>query len=380
MTPDEVRRLFPIVERRTYLFSGGLSPASRPARAAVQRFTDLWTHDVADLYQRIFEEHELIRGRFAELIGADTDEVAITDGTSSGSNLAVELIEPRPGANVVVDEFGFKSSIHPWLLPARAGVELRFVQPRDGRILLEDVARAVDERTIAISVSHVSHGEGFRHDLAGLARLARASGALLLVDAAQSAGVVAIDVHALGVDFLSCGASKWLLGAAGVGFLYVARRHLDRLPPHAGWASGWDEPGRHDLHVFRPKPGAARFQLGLPNLIGLAATRPGLEILIAVGIERVERHVADLVGYCIAALQQRGLSVLTPAEAEHRAGVIALELPDYHQAQRFLRQRGIDVGDHAYNRTLRIDPHIFNHRGDIDRFLAGLDEYLAQRR
>ena len=373
MQPEEVRALFPFLEQRAYLFSGGIAPVSTRARVAIERHTEYLASDPGDLYRHTHDDFVLARRLFAGLIGADEDEVAITDCTGTGSNLAVEMIEMRSGGNVVFDELSYPSSVYPWLLPPRNDIERRFVVARDGIIHLDDLARAIDDDTLAVSISHVSQETGFRHDLGAAARLAHEHDALLVVDAAQSAGALVTDVHETGVDFLSCGAMKWLLGAAGVGFFYAARRHLDRLPPHAGWPGGSEDPAVWERRQFEPRPGAERFHVGMPNLMGLAATVPGLEVLTEVGMDRVEAHVLDLSGYCIPALQERGLNVLTPPEPEHRAGIVALDMENARQVDELLCSRGVDTF-HSH-RMLRIDLHIFNNREDIDRLLQGLDAY-----
>ena len=379
MDPSEVRAQFPILEKRNYLFSGGHAPASTPARAAIQRLTDHWSFDIGDLYGRLDEDFHVVRRLFAGLIGADEDEVAIVDSTGAGSNLAVELIEPHEGGNVVFDEWSYPSSIFPWMLPPRDRVERRFVMSRNGIIELDDLAHAIDDDTIAVSITHVTQGEGFRQDLGAVSRLAHDHGALLLVDAAQSAGAVRLDVHEQGVDFLSCGACKWLLGAGGVGFFYGAKHLLDSMPPHAGVPSALRDSGLSAREGFMPKPGADRFQLGMPNLLGLAATAPGLEMLSDVGMDRVEAHVLDLSGRCIAGLRERGFEVLTPQEPERRGGVVAVVMNDAPEVERFMRDRRIDVyGGHTYNRTVRVDPHIFNNGEDVDLFLASLGEYMRR--
>ena len=378
MEPSEIRNLFPIMKERTYLFSGGHSPASTPSRDAVQRLTDHWGLDTGDLYGRLDEDMDRARGLFAGLIGADEDEVAIVDSTGAGANLAVELIDPPESGNVVFDEWSYPSSIYPWMLPPRRHLEKRFVKSRNGVIEPADLAAAIDDDTVAVSISHVTQGEGFRQDLQAVSQAAPAHGALLLVDAAQSAGAVEIDVHEQGVDFLYCGGCKWLLGAAGVGFFYGARRLLDRMPPHAGGPSAARTPGDSPRDGFVPKPGAARFQLGMPNLLGLAATTPGLEILGQAGMGNVEAHILGLSGYCIAELRERGFEVLTPSDPARRGGIVAVVMDDAPDVERYMRRQRIDVySGHTYNRTLRIDPHIFNNRDDIDLFLAKLDKYTG---
>jgi cysteine desulfurase/selenocysteine lyase len=379
LNPAEVRELFPILQERTYLFSGGHSPASTPALEAVQRLMGEWADDTLDLYGRLHEEQDEVRRLFAGLIGAEMDEVAVLDSTGSGENLAVEMIPIPAHGNVVFDEWSYPSAVYPWMLPPREHLERRWVMSRGGVIELDDLEAAVDDDTVAVSISHVTQGEGFRQDLGAVSKLAHAHGALLLVDAAQSAGAVQIDAHAQGIDFLAAGACKWLLGAAGVAFFYSAKSHMQGMPPHAGAPSAANEFTSPPKGPFVPKAGAERFHLGIPNLLGIAATRPGLAALFDTGMERVESHVLGLSGRCIAGLQDRGIDVLTPDNTNQRGGVVAAVLDDAPAVEQFMRERRIDVyGGHTYNRTLRIDPHVFNNDGDIDTFLAAIDEYVAR--
>ena len=375
MNPKEVRALFPILEKRAYLFSGGIAPGNRRALEATRRHLEYVTDDPALLYaQDLSTDFSEVRRLFARLMGADEDEIAIVSSTSEGTNIAVDLLDVPDGGNAVFDEWSYASTVYPFLLPVRERLEKRFVQPRGGLIRLEDMKRAIDGNTVAVCVSHVTPAQGFRQDIGGLAQIAHAHGALLMVDGAQSAGAMRIDLHQLGVDFFSCCAMKWLLGAAGVGFLYVAKRHLGRAPSRAGHAG--NRRG-FDIHDFELHHSAERFQLGMPSLMGLAFSRPGLEILLETGMGAVEDHVLDLSGRCIAGMQKRGIKVLTPTDPAHRMGVIAAEMDEAQEVWRFLHDRGVDTYSHG--RLFRVDPHVFNNRDDIDRFLEGLDAYRAQR-
>ena len=376
MNPSEVRELFPILKKRAYMFSGGIAPTTTRSLEALQRHIDRMTYDADDLYLHTYDDFHVARRLFAQLIGASEDEIAVTDSTGLGSNLAVEMVEPLPGSNVVFDESAYPSAAYPWMLPTRAHVERRFVEGRDGLIHLDDLAEAINDDTVAVSISHVSQETGFRHDLGAVAELAHRHGAVLLVDAMQSAGALRIDVHEQDVDFLATGAMKWLLGSSGVGFLYVAGRHLDRMPPHAGGPGAVRDERPWRDREFRPQKGAMRFQIGMPNLIGLAGSASGLEILLETGMDAVEAQVLDLSGYCIAGMRERGLNVLTPQEPEHRGGVVAAKMDDAQDLWQFLYDRGVDT---YYNGSLfRVDPHVFNNRADIDRFLDGVDAYQAR--
>ena len=371
MNQEEIRGLFPVLAERVYLFSGGLAPASIPTRDAIARFTDEITFDPNDRYDRLDEDYRRAQDLFAALIGADPDEVLITDCTGAGSNLAVELLDGFPGSNVVFDTLTYPSSVYPWMLAGR-DIECRFVAPRDGAVHMDDLAEAVDGETIALSVSHVCHMTGFRHDLDALGTLAAEHDAALVVDAMQSAGAVQIDVHRSGVHFLACGAMKWLLGSAGVGFLYADRRYLGRVPPRAGLSGfAYDYPSWPEGELI-PKPGADRLRLGAPPMIGLAATVPGLEILADAGMEQVENYVLDLAGYCIEELRSRGHDLFTLPDPDRRAGIVATRMEEPGKVCDLMRERGVD-GWH-YADMLRVDPHVFNNRADIDRFLAVIDE------
>lgn len=371
MNLGEIRGLFPVLAERAYLFSGGLAPASIHTREAIARFADESTFDPNDRYDRLDEEYRVVQGLFASLIGADPGEVLITDSTGAGSNLAVEILDGFPGSNVVFDTLTYPSSVYPWMLDGR-DMECRFVEPRDGMVHMDDLAEAVDDETIALSVSHVCHMTGFRHDLDALGTLAADHDAALAVDAMQSAGAVQIDVHRSGVHFLACGAMKWLLGAAGVGFLYVDPRYLDGLPPRTGLIGvEYDYPSWPEFDLV-PRPGADRFRLGAPPQIGLAATIPGLRILTDAGMGRVEDYVLDLAGYCIDELLTRGLDLFTLPDPRRRAGIVAIRMEHPGPVCDLMRARGVDSWHYAD--MLRVDPHVFNNREDIDRFLAVIDE------
>jgi selenocysteine lyase/cysteine desulfurase len=128
MTPEAARQAFPITATRAYLFSGGLAPAATPVREAHDRWTEAWTYDPAAPYMAYQHELEIARQRFAALIRADVDEVALVDNTSRGSNLIVQMIDAPPGSNVVVDEYTYPSSIYPWLLAPKLNQKRRFVR------------------------------------------------------------------------------------------------------------------------------------------------------------------------------------------------------------------------------------------------------------
>jgi selenocysteine lyase/cysteine desulfurase len=372
MEPADVRALFPITSTRAYLFAGGLAPVSTRARAAMDEWVDRWMFDPCFHRADYFADWRALKERFARIVGADIDEVALTDGTSRGNNLAVQMIDAPPGSNVVLDATTYPSALYPWLVPAKRHVEIRRVPTRGGLPVLEELADLVDKRTVAITVSHVCRTTGFRHQLGELGALAREHGAHLVVDAAQSAGAVEIDVARDGIDFLACGAMKWLLGAPGVGFFYVRHDLAEAIPPpHVGPLGTKQAAGELSLAA-----GAGRHELNTGDFAGMAASRTGLEILLSVGMDIVERHVLELSERLVRGLLQRGIEVVTPLDPTHRAGIVNFAAERPEDLRLFLRQRGVDVWGYDAEQRMRADPHVYNDEQDVDRLLDGIDDFV----
>ena len=373
---DRFRRLFPITDTRAYLFAGGLAPAAIPVKAAHDEWSDRWMFDPAHHRARYFDEWELLKARLTAVVGAGPDEIAIADNTSRGSNLATQMIEAPPGANIVTDPTSHPSAVWPWLHPNRPPVEVRTVPGGPSSTWGSGIERLVDGRTVAVVISHVDARTGFRHDLRRLATLTHDAGGYLIVDAAQSAGVVPIDAEADGIDFMSGTLMKWLLGPPGLGFLYARRKHLETLPPpHVGYVGTRRDAGSNGPGRLSFRPGAARHEIGLADLPGIAAARRGVDIILEAGVPEIERHVLDLTGRMIDGLAERGIEVLTPSGRADRAGVVAFHFEGAVALCRYLRRLGVDVWGYPEDDRVRADPHLYNTPGDIDRLLEGINAF-----
>jgi selenocysteine lyase/cysteine desulfurase len=372
MDVAEFRAEFPITRSRAYLFSGALAPAANPVRAAWDAWTERWTDDPNAVYtgDGLIGSSDALRASFARLIGADASGITIVDNTCRAANVAIRVLAERPGTNVVVDDGTYPSSVYPWY--ARGDREVRVVATDGVADAAGALAERIDDDTTAVCITHVAPFTGRRHDLAAIAEAAHAHGAMLLVDAAQSTGVVPIDVAAEGVDALVTTAMKWLLGPPGVGFLYLSPELLRDAPVLDVGYIGLDAP-LGDWPV-RDMPGIVadgrRYELGLPNLPGMFAARAGIELLLEAGVERIFAHVEGLVSRCLDGLVERGADLLTPLDTAQRAGVIAFRHADDQRVFDVCRAGGVDVGAIG---AVRVDPHGFNDEGDIDRFLACLD-------
>ena len=373
-TLDEFRAQFPITRSRAYLFNGALAPAAVAVRAALDGWAETWSCEPLVNYGRYESDLALVRGSFARLVGASPAEIAVLDSTSTGSNLAVELLALRPGGNVLVDETTYPSSLYPW--STQSGLDVRFVSTSASEDPSARLAEHVDSATVAINVSHVAPFTGRRHNLRTLAEAVHAVGGVLVVDAAQTAGVTPIDVASDGVDILVTTAMKWLLGTPGLGFLYARRELLDdaqvRTVGHSSLTVPWEHWPVLDLPPLHA--GARRLEVGVPSLPGLAATHAGIELLLDVGVHAISKRVEELTGRCLEGLAERGFAVTTPMRSELRGGVMVFDHPRPLELAAHLRLRGVDIGAYAWG-PVRVDPHGFNNELDIGRFLDELDGF-----
>ncbi len=370
----DARALFPVTRERAYLFAGAITPAAIPVRRALENWIETWGGDPCSHREDFQRDWRPLRAEFAALIGASAEEIAVTDSTSRGANLALQTLGILAGSNVVVDQTTYPSARFPLLLPAQRGIEMRVVPARGQGPELEDVERCVDGDTAAISVSHVCRTNGYRHDLKALAGLAREAGAYLLVDGAQSVGAVGLDVHECGVDMLYCAASKWLLGPPGVGFLFIRNGLADQLNPPQVGPIGTGLAGADGPLLFAE--GAGRHELGVANILGMSGARAGIEILQRFGMAAIEAHVIRLAGIVIEGLERRGFTVMTPADPARHAGVVAFRSPRGVELAAFLRGRKVDIWGYPGEGRVRVDPHLYNDDEDVERMFEAIDEFL----
>jgi selenocysteine lyase/cysteine desulfurase len=378
--PERFRAEFPVTADRAYLFGGGLAPASRRVSEAVASWIRAWTFDPLDAWDGLATETDAVRERLGRLLGTDPSTIAIVDGASRASNIAVGLLDARVGSNVVVDATTYPSSLYPWMVPGRDGVEIRRAAngPTGLAAGIGDLERLVDDGTIAVCITHVHPHTGFRHDLRPIADLAHAHGAVIVADISQSAGVVPIDLVADGIDLAVGTAMKWLLGPPGIGFLCESGDLLARTgAPQVGYMGAEVDPA--DRTRLRLRPDARRHELGLPSLLGMPGWRAGLDIVLEAGVPAIHRHAEALVERCLDGLDGLGLVATTPRERSSRAGLVSIPVTSPLELRAFLRERGVDLWGFPRGSLIRADAGLFNDAHDIDRLLEGLAAYIAER-
>lgn len=361
----ELRKLFPVTEHWTYLYNGSIHPCARPVAEAITSFLKEWSNGGEAAFFPAFDAFGQLREKFAKLIHADARNIVITESTTAALNLAAQIIRPQRGQNVVVSELDFMTSTWPWMLCHPA--EVRFIPSRDGKFEIAELAKLVDDRTSAVCICSVSVGSGFRVNLADVHAITGTKNVPMIVDAAQALGVVDLDALNPPLDFLACTASKWLMGPAGVGYLYVADRHLTATPPSVGWLSAANV-GDWDVRSCKLHDDAMRFQGGIPNLVGVVGALAGLELLEQIGREFIERRVRELTTYALVGLEKIGVDIWTPRADAERAGIVFFRCANHKELHAKLKSAKIYCG--TFQGGIRIDPTFYNTIEEIDRFLA----------
>jgi selenocysteine lyase/cysteine desulfurase len=375
MLPARVRHRFPIFEHAVYLNScsqGALSDAVRDAYAAYLRD---WEEEGAP-WEYWVERTEAARAAFAALVGANPDEIAVTTSLSQGvSALVSGLRFDRGRTRIVVSDFEFPTVgqiAHAQELRGLAVVHVP--EAGDGTIPLERWAAAVDERTALVAFPYVCYRNGSRLDVAAIARLARERGALVLLDAYQASGAIPIDVAGLGVDFLATGTVKYLLGSAGLGFLYCRAGLVEEiLPTQTGWFADEDIFAM-DIHDYSPSRTARRFEAGTPPVPSIYAGIAGIGLVREIGVAAVEEHVRGLNALLLDGLDELGARVVTPRDPGSRGPLVCVASADEHALVSALASDRIVTSSRDGN--LRISPHAYNSAEDV----AALLEALARQR
>ena len=352
------------VEERVHLAAGGETPFLKSHLEAFARYAHDKSDGLAGRHRQLAVHHRA-RARAATLLGVSTDDVAFLPSTSDGVNMVAQTIDFQPGDNVVVETIEFPSDVYPWLLQQANGVEVRFVgQGFD--VPPGAVEAAVDSRTRAVALSHVSYLTGVRHDLRAVADAAHAVGATFIVDASHALGVVPVEASVADFVFSCC--YKWQLGCTGIAIGFWNRQRQPAWAPKAaGWFSARPAGGEGELrrHTFTPRDDAMRMTLGNPSFPGAYVVDNGLQYLLDVGVERIEAHVLELTARLHEGLGELGLDVLTPAEPARRAGNICIARADGARFAELLAERGVLVWE--ADGRVRYSAHLYNDGADVDR-------------
>jgi len=377
---EAMRQELPASRRWTFLNVGFFGPLPRVAYQAMQELAqrELEEGRLSPSYQdeckRIQAE---LREEIAELLNAQSEEIALTHHTSEGMNIGTLGIDWRPGDEAITTNMEHSAGLIPlYIIQRRFGVHIRFADvDMGGGNAAQAIQQLITPRTRLISLSHVSFSTGALLPLQEIVALAHQRGVLVLADGAQAAGAIPVDVKRLGVDFYALSGQKWLCGPAGVGAFYVRQVRLPDLElTFASYASKetYDHTG-----YFIPKPGAQRFEVADAYAPGLAGQLAALRWLREeIGWEWIFARVAELAGYARQLLVSlKGVRVITPA---NMAGLLHFQVEgigDPEVLVQGLMERSILVRSISSPLPcVRIAPSFYNTEEELGRLASAIEE------
>jgi kynureninase len=373
------RKEFPILAHTTYMVTHSLGAMPRGAAAAVAEFTDTWaTRGIRAWEEGWWEMTVTLGNLIADIIGASHGQVVMHQNVSICQTIVTSCFDWNGKRNkLVTDGLNFPSNDYIYHGLTRQGARIHTVASADGLTLpLVDMLAAIDEETRLVSVSHVAFRSSFVQDLAAITQRAHEVGALVIADLYQSAGIVPVNVQALGVDFATGGSVKWLCGGPGAGYLYVRPGLAEQLHPVAtGWAAHARpfefEPGPIDF-----APDMHRFLNGTPNVPAMYSARTGYEIVRAIGVEPIRAKSLRQTQRLIDLADAAGFPVRTQRNPSERGGVVILDVPNGREITAELIRRNVLV-DYRPGAGIRIAPHFYTLDEELEQTIAEIKDIVA---
>ena len=307
MDISKIRALFPVTQEAIYLNSASQAPLNTLVNSKLQNYL------AAELNfkDKIVFNRDAIRAPLAKLLGGSKEEYALTTSTGVGLGIIAQGIHFKKGDNIVIPEKEHWNNAFPWLNLQHKGVEVRFAK-LDNKLRLnpDAIEKLVDHKTRLVAVAAVRFNSGFRPDLSKISKIAHAKKALFVVDAAQGAGMIPIDVKKEGIDILSGCGFKWLLGMHGTGFLYVSNHIVNQIRPVLpGMYAAKINYDELDYHTT-----AQKFETGTLAYPLFYAWSAGLELLNTVGIQAIYQKIIKLTDTLINGLLQKNYIIISPVE------------------------------------------------------------------
>ena len=370
--PLAVRKDFPIVNEKIYLNSSYIAPCPTAVTRAGCSFLEAKTQRPISLEQML-EKTDEVRRQFAGLVGVSPDEVSFLASTSEGENIVVNSLDLRRGDNVVVDDLHYSTSYAIYKhLESTKGVQLRIAKNRDGGVPVEDFAALVDKSTRLISVAWVSHQNGFRHDMKGLAELAHSQGAYLYTDAIQATGMFPMNLRETGVDFLASGTYKWLLAGFGIAPFYVRGELLDRIQPdRKGHMHIEKSLADYQYQLFKT---ARKFEYATLSFVSIYQLGVSLAYLARLGLDRIEAHTVALARELRKGLVERGFRLFTPEG--NASSIITFFNPKPQEVvSKILDEAGVEISFRDNGGQIRVGIALFNNSSEIRRFLEAAEKF-----
>ncbi len=365
------RKRFPVLAEKIYLNSCSQGALSLDVEESMLEYLRSW-HKEGSPWEMWVDQYESGRRHFAQLIGAEPEEVALVASASAGVNALASALSFKQRNKVVLGEFEFPTMGHIWLAQRPRGADVIFVEAEKNRLRVEAYDALVDRNTLIVPLTHLCFMNGFRSPVAEITKIAHDRGALVLLDDYQDSGTRPIDVKAMQVDAYVSGTLKYLLGPPGLAFMYVRRSIAESLVPTVtGWF-GQRNPFAFDVRLLDPAPGTRRFESGTPPIPTIYGAIAGVKLLQQFGLQNVADQIRLLTKALIRGASELGIQIKTPLDS---AGpLVVLLAKDADGLVRLFARDGVICS--SRHDGLRISFHAYNTPDDVKFVLRLLQQNL----
>lgn len=385
-----IREAFPIYQKQpklTYLDSAASSLKVKSVIESVDYYylsLGVNVHRGAyDLAYEATELYEKAREKVAHFIGAKTEEVIFTRGTTSSLNMIAHAYRDilKPGDEIITSELEHHSSLLPWQITAKkTGATLKYIPlTKEGRITVDGFKEVLSDRTKVVALTHVSNVMGYLTPIEEITKLAHEKQAIVILDAAQSVPHMAVNVKALDVDYLAFSGHK-MFGPSGVGVLFGKEDLLNQLEPFEYGGEMADQVFKEDA-TWKNAP--LRFEAGTPVIGGAIGLGAAIDYIETIGLDVIKKHTHELQQYTLEKLKKvEGITIYNPS-ADNPIIAFNIEGVHPHDVATMLDQYHVNVraGHHCaqlvtkflgVNSTLRASFHIYNDFNDCDALVSSL--------
>jgi cysteine desulfurase / selenocysteine lyase len=365
---NQYKSEFPVTGHLVYLNHAGVAPLSKSAAEAMKQLA----HDVCTYgslhYDEWLDAYDGLRDATAKLIGATAPEIAIVKNTSEGVATVAMGLDWRPGDKVVAFREEFPANFFPWKRLESRGVQVEWLSFLDPLEKIDAAARGA--RLLAISF--VQYLSGYRADLEAIGEICHRHGVFFFVDAIQGLGAFPLDVRKAHIDALAADGHKWMLGPEGCGILYVRKEVQDSIEPvEFGWTNiaGYNDYACREMTL---RDDAGRYECGTLNTIGCFGLRAAIDLLLSIGVDRIQPAVQGLADAVAHGAQSKGYELLGERTPSTGAGIVSLRKPDLDSRLivRQLKERQFIAAPRQG--WVRISPHFYQSPDDMAALIEAL--------
>ncbi|MCD6546947.1 MAG: cysteine desulfurase [Nanoarchaeota archaeon] len=384
MNVKRIRKDFPFLKRKIIYFDNAAT--TQKPRVVINAIKDFYENHYANIHRglhrlsqeasRLYEEaHEKV----AKFINAKFEEIIFTKNTTESINLVAYSLDLKKGDEVIVSQMEHHSNIVPWMM---RGVKIKYIPVKDGVLEIEKIEDMITRKTKVISCTHVSNFLGTINNVKEIGKIAKEHNILFLIDGAQSAPHMKINVKKLNCDFFAFSSHK-MCGPTGVGVLYGRKEILEKIKPFLG---GGDMISDVSFKGFKVNKLPWKFEAGTPNIVGAHAFGIAIDYLKKIGMNNIFEHEKKLTNYALKKMEKiKNIEIYGPRK---RAGIISFNLKGLnpHDIAMLLDARAkiaIRSGYHCvqplHNKmglkgSARVSFYIYNTKKEIDIFIKSLNE------